>query len=169
MTKPSTYLIKSKKRPISPLLVAVFGIGVYCWISQIYIGASILTVATIVILSSWHGVLIDARHNRIKKALLIFRIPFGEWKKISTIEYVSILKLKRAIKTYNVSSDLFSQSPTKGSIYAVNIITRNSVRKRIKLVTCDTFNEASKVGSELSDHLSVQMLDATSSNQNWIK
>lgn len=130
---------------------------------QIPFGIFILLV-TFVSYFITFGFEINTSKNKYRKALSIFGLFIGIWKKLPQVEYVSIVGI---YITGRVIPGSMLERGTGVKEYNINLIVDDNIRY-INIITLEE-NEAFKVGIEIGDALDLKVLDYTSSEEKWLR
>lgn len=159
--KNNTLIISENNRPFwqLPLAALLFTLSVYIIGKNLYlfnwsndyfkhlsegIKSIVLLVLVAIGLCSSKRVYIDIEKSRFKKTLEVGPVKFGKWQTIKNYKYVSV----------------FHKPLTNGSYtFVVNLWYDKN--KHFELYSKDSFSGAIQMGYDLSEHLNIDLLDAT--------
>ncbi len=149
-------------------LALVFIINLLIIVSINIIIGVFLTLITMGVLLTKSGLEIDTEQNKLRRYSKIFGHVIGKWENIPELDYVTVVRVKMTAKKFQASSDLYVQASSSNVKFRVNLVTKDSKIRVIKVITCEmneAINEALKIGNALD----LNVLDYTSPERKWIK
>ncbi len=142
----------------TPIIKVIFAfvltlLAIYLFLAGTLFGAVLLGIALKFALRE--GVEVDFKNNRFRKIYSFFGLNFGSWAKLPQIEYISVFKTKK-----NVRSRALTAETTRGfEVYKLNLFYNTN--QHIEAYITDSKEDAFEAAKRMSTVLDVEIYDAT--------
>ena len=128
------------------LSVYLFFSGTLFWV--VLLGAALK-------LALQDGIEIDLDGKRYRKLYAIFEIPFGTWKPMPQIEYLSVFKTKKKSRSRVIAAE----ASLDFTVYKLNLFY--DTNKHIEAYVADSKEDAFEKAKHIATVLDVEIHDAT--------
>ena len=147
-----------------PLMKLIFGIVLFVFSMFLLLddikGLIISGLAVYFILTE--GTEFDFEKNKYRKVKSILGLRFGTWQPLPKIDYVSVFATSETTTLRSRSAE----TNVKNSIIKINLFHNGNHRIEVCRVTDSS--KAFNIAKEFSQHLDVDILDATQKESKWL-
>jgi len=143
--------------PLSPSRI-IFSIVLFLFSSYLLFTGTLfglVLLAASLKLGLQEGIELDLERRKYRKVYALLQIPFGTWKSIPDIEYVSVFKTTKKSRSRVIAAEGYSVF----EVYKVNLFYERN--KHIEAFVGEKKEKAFSVARHISDLLNVEIHDAT--------
>lgn len=151
---------KSLKIRIISSFVFLFGL----LMMQIFLfGGIITTFGSIVLFATVIGIQIDFENKRYRLAIFFGNIPFGKWKELPELKYISVFKATYVATVRGLTNTGLTSIEKK---IVLNLI--HGRNRRLKVYITDEVDDAFEKAQYIAKKLNLKIYDATEKEGKWL-